>query len=111
MDRSYRTPEEMYPVIEDYLASGQTQRAFCEEVDLSLQVFTYWLAKYRREVQSDQDEAAASVSGPAFVELGHAASPEGPVLSAEVVFPSGVRLRLFGSVEPEVLTRLVAGAS
>ena len=37
-----RTSEEMFPVIERFLESGQTQKTFCAECGLPLSVFFYW---------------------------------------------------------------------
>jgi hypothetical protein len=103
MARQHRTPAEMYPVIETYLDSGLTQRVFCRQQGLSMQVFAYWLAKYRREQKFER----APSEGDAFIEL---AAPAGgnERAVAELVYPSGVRLRLFESVGVETIERLVA---
>jgi hypothetical protein len=103
MARQHRTPAEMYPVIESYLESGLTQRVFCREQRLPTPVFTYWLAKYRREPRQCGPHSSA------FIEL---AAPAGGSerAMAELVYPNGVRLRLFDSVGAETIERLVASA-
>jgi hypothetical protein len=110
MARQHRTPVEMYPVIESYLESGLTQRVFCRQQGLSMQVFAYWLAKYRREQKFER----APSEGNAFIEL---AAPAGGSDAggseravAELVYPNGVRLRLFDSVGVETIAQLVASA-
>lgn len=91
----------MYPVIESYLESGLTQRVFCREHGLGMPVFAYWLAKYRRE------QKQGGSHGSAFIQLASpAAGSERAV--AELVYPSGVRLRLFDAVALETIERLVA---
>jgi len=40
--------EKMFAVIEAYLTSGQTQKAFCESEAVALATFQYWLARYKR---------------------------------------------------------------
>ena len=39
----------MYPVVEAYLSSDQTQDSFCSEAGISVAVLNYWLKKYRSE--------------------------------------------------------------
>lgn len=99
MKRTIRTVEEMYPVVESYLERDQTQKAFCAERGLPLSVLTYWVAKYRRE---QRDE-----TGDAFVEIGGSVGAAArPLL--EVVYPRGVRVRLFAPVAPAYLELLLS---
>jgi transposase-like protein len=101
MSHTARTTELMYPLVERYLQRQQTQKAFCTEHGLSTSVLNYWLAKYRRQTTP----AAASERG-AFVEIIPAHSAIAQALM-EVVYPHGVRLRLFAPVEPAYLARLL----
>lgn len=39
----------MYPVIEQYLSSGQSQADFCVLHQIKVCTFQYWLSKYRSE--------------------------------------------------------------
>lgn len=97
MTQAKKTAEEMYPLIERYLNGQQTQKAFCREHALSLSRLNYWLAKYRRQ---------AALRPDAFVEL----TPVGPPAERallEVVYPQGIRLRLFEPVEPAYLASLL----
>jgi transposase-like protein len=93
----------MYPLVESYLASQPTQKAFCAEHGISTSVLNYWLAKYRRQ----QTEQRATHRPGAFIELSPGTPPSQPALM-ELVYPHGVRLRLFAPVEPSYLGRLLA---
>ena len=73
-----RTSEQMYPVVEAYLASDRTQEAFSNEEGISVAMLNYWLKKYRNE----HGEAPAS-----FIEIKPTA--EGCL---EIVYPNGIRL-------------------
>jgi transposase-like protein len=92
----------MYPLVESYLQGHHTQKAFCAEHGLSTSVLNYWLAKYRRERAPE-----ATHHRGAFMEITPGPAPAEQVLF-EVVYPHGVRLRLFQPVEPAYLERLLA---
>ena len=89
----------MYPLIESYLAGSQSERAFCTEHGLTRSVFSHWRAKYRRDRESPEG---------AFVEIHPPAESTGTV-QAEIEYPNGVRLRLFGPVDAGLLLTLVSG--
>ena len=99
MTQPKKTAGEMFPLIERYLAGHLSQKAFCDEHGLSLAQLNYWIAKYRRQGATPQHEQSG-----AFVEI--CPAPAGEAL-LEVVYPSGVRLRLFSLVEPAYLERLL----
>jgi hypothetical protein len=95
MTPSKQTNHEMYPLVERYLASQQTQKAFCAEHGLSVTKLNYWRAKYRRQNNDG-----------AFLEITPGTTPtEQPLL--EIVYPHGVRLRLFAPLAPASLERLI----
>jgi len=96
MKQPLRTSEEMYPLIESFLESGETVREFSQSHDQPFSVFTYWLSKYRRE------KAAAS----AFVEISPVAQGAMPVV--ELVCPNGIRLRFFSPVSPSYLASVLS---
>lgn len=92
-----RTNEMMFPLVERYLASGQTQKAFTTEHDLTINMLNYWLAKYRRQ----------SAPGEHFQEITPATDgPEHALL--EICFPGGIRLRLFSLLPPDYLADVLA---
>ena len=96
MSKTRRTAQEMFPLIERYFQGNMTQKAFCTEQGISLPQLNYWRAKYRR---------AAAQKPQAFIEI----RPDEPQERAltEVVYPHGVRLRLFALVEPSYLEPLL----
>jgi hypothetical protein len=92
MARKMRRSEEMFPVVETYLASPVTQKAFCSEHAISQAVLNYWLAKYRCEAETLN----------AFLEIRPVeAAPEHPLL--EVCYPTGVKLRIFSPLKAAYL--------
>ncbi len=97
-----RTSEEMFPVIECFLESGQSQKAFCAECRLPLPVFFYWLRKYRRQL------AGAGDSG-SFIEIQPDPVPA-EMAHVEVLYTNGTRVRLFSAVTPSYVTSLVSSA-
>jgi hypothetical protein len=98
MARTRRSIEEMVPLLEAFARSGETIKAFCERSGVPVSVFTYWRTKYRREVDRTGD----------FVEI--TPTPSEDRALAEVVFPSGVRIRFFGPVAPAYLAGVVSQA-
>ncbi len=75
----------MFPLVEQYLQSGQTRKAFCAAHGISVSQLYYWQGKYPRK--------GADSQGAAFLEISAPAAGERAVM--EVVYPGGVRLRLF----------------
>ena len=79
-----RTPEEMYPLVEQWLESGERQLTFCDSHNLTVSTFSYWVRKYRR--QNNVSEAGSS-----FVPL----SIQSPVgREIEIIYPNGVKVRV-----------------
>lgn len=70
----------------EYERGGLTQRAFCAKQRINFSTFKYWLARVRRQKQSE--------SG--FLPLQVIASKSGAELSAsvEIVYPDGIILKL-----------------
>ena len=97
MTQARRTAREIYPLVERYLRGHKTQKVFCAEHGISTAGFNYWLANYRREAHQKPG---------AFIELLPSAVPQEQVL-LEVVYPHGVRLRLFAPVETAYLSPLL----
>ena len=74
----------MFPIIETYLESEKTQRAFCEHQDLNPSVFQYWLKKYR-----EQSLGPTGEENKAFVPL----TISGPTTTAiEIRLPNGIQI-------------------
>jgi transposase-like protein len=86
----FRTEADMFPLIEQWQSSGQTQKAFCAAHDISVSVLAYWLRRYRDHHADLSDESAG------FVAVRVSASGS---FAIEVALPSGVVLR-FGQIVP-----------
>ncbi len=56
--KKFKTSDEMYPLIESYLESGQSQLQFCKEQTLKPHLLNYWLQRYRADKQESQSPAA-----------------------------------------------------
>lgn len=94
MPRSYRTPDEMYPLVAQFLSSSLTQSDFCSRHDLPISVLRYWLRRHRSEEPSG------------FVEV-RPESPPAEKAHVEILYPGGVRVRLFSPVTPAYVSALV----
>ncbi len=78
----------MFPLVEQWQGSGQTQKVFCAEHDLSVSVLAYWLRRYRDHHTGLSDESGGFVP----VRMNVSGS-----VALEVVLPSGAVLR-FGQL-------------
>ena len=47
--RTHRTADQMFPLVERYKSSGQTIKEFCVQHGLNEGTFHYWLKKYRAQ--------------------------------------------------------------
>jgi len=79
--------EKMFVLVDQWKASGMTQKAFCQQIfcqqiELKVATFAYWVAKKKRT-----EEPAG---GFALVELTGASSGR----QVEITYPNGVRLLL-----------------
>lgn len=81
---------QMYALIEKSKNSPLSQKAFCQQEDLALSTFTYWLKSYRRYKQT-------SAAPEAFLPL---KINEGPAQKqsnrCEIEFPGGIMIRIGG---------------
>ncbi|WKN41682.1 IS66 family insertion sequence element accessory protein TnpA [Tunicatimonas pelagia] len=88
----FRTEQKMFPVVEAWQSSGQTQKAFCAAHNISVSVLAYWLRRYRDHHVDESDESVGfvpvrmDVSGPAALEV---SLPSGAVLRFAQVVPVG----------------------
>jgi hypothetical protein len=99
-----RRAQQMYALIKKYLSNGSTQKQFCQQESVLLSTFTYWLRHYRR---SNQNSDQTSVE---FIPLGLPSKRNMPVLpqpTCAVEYPNCVLVRLFGSVDVQLISRLV----
>jgi hypothetical protein len=93
-----RTKAEMYPMVTEWLNSGQNKEAFCEAQQVNMHTFTYWYGKYRAE--------KVQTSAPAFVRL------DKPELSDSgsyfiIRYPHGVQLQVNTLLTSGELSKLI----
>ena len=103
---SHRTPLsprtlQMFSLIEKYLASGLSRRVFCEQERLTFPTFHYWRRKYAAHRRERETPTTAH---PDFIPL--CVVPSAPTQWV-IEYPSGVILRLSGTVDLDVVSRLV----
>ena len=86
----FRTEQEMFPLVEAWQSSGQTQKVFCATHDISVSVLAYWLRRYRDHHAEERNQSGS------FVPVHMTASSSFVI---EMALPSGAVLR-FGQVVP-----------
>ena len=84
--RIIRSTEEMYPIIETYLASGLTQKQFYEQNEIPHSVFSYWLRHYRKYKGLSSENPSAH-----FLPL-----TVGQVSSCTISLAGGISIRIEG---------------
>lgn len=77
-----RTSEEMYCLVDEYLQSGLSQKAFCKQVGISASTFGYW---FRKKKTNDGP-------APGFIKIDTSCKLAGGD-SFEIIYPNGVRLK------------------
>ena len=82
--------QQMYALIEKYQNSPLSQKTFCQQEDLPLSTFTYWLKKYRG---FQQTTGALEDFIPVKI---NERSPEKQSTWCEIDFPGGIMIRIGG---------------
>ena len=116
-----RQADEMFPIIERYLECGLTQEEFCQQKNMPLHVFHYWLKKYKREQSSAPKPSPPSqgraAGAPAFLPIQLTGPEPAPNAKAtatgcetgiEIVLPTGIVVRFGHTLEPEHLAHYIA---
>lgn len=76
-----RSSEEKNALVEEYLKSGLSQKAFCAKTGLSPSTFAYWVRK-KKEIDN---------SSPGFIKIETSTGGVNEVV--EIIYPNGVRLK------------------
>jgi hypothetical protein len=72
--------ETMFALVDEWKKSGKTQKVFCQEMDLKVGTFAYWVAKKRRAEDTPAGGfARIDVTGEANRQV-------------EILYPNGVKL-------------------
>jgi hypothetical protein len=129
-----KTEQEMFPLVEDWLSSGLTQKQFCIDHGIPVHILVYWIGRYRKaqphKAIADKEKAAtgkmskkimADDSSSGFIRLSPpapiptpaptAASSQLPTGSMEVVLPTGAIIRFSATVPAGYLKELLSQCS
>ena len=91
-----RTEKEMFPLVEEWLASGISQKGFSQSHGLALHLMPYWVARYRKAHPSATPTTNSPTTSSGFIQL---PIPQATVSPMEVALPSGTIIR-FSSLVP-----------
>ncbi|WP_422452199.1 MULTISPECIES: IS66 family insertion sequence element accessory protein TnpA [unclassified Endozoicomonas] len=88
-------PEQWQQIIDQQIASGLSQKAFCQTQNISLATFTNWKRKLRDNDNTDSFDIAQA-SAPEWVEVpnGLTEPPASLNWQLELELPGGVILRM-----------------
>ena len=98
-----RTSEEMFPVVEDWLQSGLTQKAYSQPHDLPLHILPYWAGRYRKAQQDPIGQPSQPSSGH-FIPVTTDKNMHGRM---EVVLPTGVVIRFAEPIPVSYLQQML----
>jgi len=104
--RRRKRAQEQYALIEKYLASGLTQKMFCQQHGLALSTFHLWLKNYRQA--NDVGTPEAPQSSESFIPLVfNSPQSAGTVPQIVIEYPNGVVVRICQAVPTQVLSQLI----
>jgi hypothetical protein len=95
MMKSNALHNQMFDLIESYLQSGQSQKQFCFENNLSYSKFIYWLKKYRSSRRFSQEFIPLnfdSLSGQSCI----------------IELPTGIKLQINQPLNPKAISDIIA---
>lgn len=98
---AFRTEEEMYPLVRQWLSSGESQQQFSQQVGLPVHVLQYWASKYRR----GQPLLSSPPPTRDFVPLSIGVPPAPTELILH--YPNGVQLQLKGLFPSQYIGELL----
>ncbi|GLU57379.1 IS66 family insertion sequence element accessory protein TnpA [Dyadobacter frigoris] len=85
--------EEMYRLVSDFESGGYTRQSFADLHGVSVSKLDYWRVRYRNQ----------NTEHSGFVEIGRKSDP----VSIEIVYPTGVSIRINADLDPARLRQLV----
>jgi hypothetical protein len=102
-----RTSDEMFPIVEDWLQSGLTQKAYSQGHDLPLHILPYWASRYRKAHHAPIDQSAQSSSGH-FIPVSTGNTINGGM---EIALPTGVVISFADLVPASYLQQVLKACS
>ena len=94
--KTHRSGQEMFALIESFKASALSQHLFCEQHNLPYSVFQYWLKKFKKGTDQNED---------GFIEI-KTSLPKVFPANVEIVFPSGAKV-ILQTADPALIRSLV----
>lgn len=90
-----------FTIVQQFLSSKTTQKAFCREHRIALSTLQYWLRRQRR--------SQPQTNAPVFLPLAVSSAPEvdGRSYDYAIEYPNGVTIRLSGPVNASLLIQLI----
>lgn len=101
--RRLRKSSEMYSLVESWLESNQSQKAFCDERGIKLHLLSYWARKYQREKKEGFSTEASSMIPIRIQSDGAGSYP----YALEITYPDGTRLRFGRMIELSLVRSLL----
>lgn len=98
-----RTSEEMFPVVEAWLQSGLTQKAYSQRHDLPLHILPYWAGRYRK-VQQGSTVPPPKPSQGHFIPVSTNKEMNGGM---EIALPTGVVIRFASAIPVNYLQQVL----
>ena len=99
MNKVVSKESEMFPHIEAWKTSGLSQKAYCEQHQIILHVFYYWLSKHRIKHQPDNEKGFVPVK---------VLPAKSSAASMELIGSNGNRLVFFGEPDPAYIKSLLS---
>jgi len=98
-----RQSEEMFPIIKRYFECDLTQTNFCDQEDLALPTFHYWLKKYKQQMSAKSEDTPCRQ---AFLPL-RLTSQSHAEATCEIALPNGILIRFGYPLKPEQLVQYI----
>jgi hypothetical protein len=96
----------MFPLIEEFLVSGNTQKRFCQQQDIRLSTFQWWLHQYRKvnNIPARKTKPATNKFIPVSLET---TAPITFQPHCSIEYPNGIVLHLSGHLNPEFIINII----
>lgn len=78
----------MFALVDQWKASGATQKSFCAEQQINIHTFSYWVARHKQTQQPSGGFTAIDLNG------------TGEAEQLTIIYPNGVRISLAGAPLP-----------
>lgn len=103
-----RTSAEMFPVVENWLQSGLTQKEYSQRHQLAVHILPYWAGRYRKAQANPIDASSPQPSSGHFIAVSTAKEM---ISGVEVVLPTGVVIRFASAIPVSYLQQLLKACS